>query len=128
MLIHADVLFASHFWHAIDHTGLGKDGVSVEVDNPTGSRTHRQKFKVSLYATPKPGRRRKRNMQHIKQDPDDVVAATYDEWGFFIAHLFNCEPGARIGAYKDADDFHTQTHGAFRLQTATDVENYLVAR
>ena len=36
-------------------------------------------------------------------------AATYDEWGWFIAELMHRDPGAVFGKYKGLDSFNTQT-------------------
>lgn len=36
-------------------------------------------------------------------------AATWDEWGVFIAALYSVDPNARIGPYADRADFIRQT-------------------
>ena len=38
-------------------------------------------------------------------------AATYDEWGWFLAHVFAADPSAIAGPYKGIDDFHAQVDG-----------------
>lgn len=41
---------------------------------------------------------------------DQVVqAATWDEWGIFMARLFDHEPTMRIGPYRDRDHFRWST-------------------
>lgn len=55
---------------------------------------------------------------------ENVWAATYDEWGWFIAEIFKADPTARwgpkpkpgrtgYGIYASPDDFHEKTHGNF---------------
>jgi hypothetical protein len=48
-------------------------------------------------------------------------AATYDEWGYFIAEVFGMDPEARFGGlgksnwgYRSLDDFHAKTGGRFK--------------
>lgn len=40
-------------------------------------------------------------------------AATYDEWGLFLAELFSRDPGMKAGNYNGAQDFIAQTKGAY---------------
>lgn len=37
-------------------------------------------------------------------------AASWDDWGFVIARLFNADPEARVGFYGSKADFITQVH------------------
>jgi hypothetical protein len=39
----------------------------------------------------------------------EVQAATWDEWGIFMARLFDHEPEMRIGPYRDRDHFRWST-------------------
>jgi hypothetical protein len=48
----------------------------------------------------------------------DEGAATYDDYGRFIAALFAIDPNARIAYYDGADDFHVKTAGKYRQQSA----------
>lgn len=41
------------------------------------------------------------------------MAASWTEWGWFIARVFEIDPGARVGDYKGVEDFHRQTHDRF---------------
>ncbi len=41
------------------------------------------------------------------------LAASWTEWGWFLARVFEEDPDARCGDYKGAEDFHAQTHGRF---------------
>lgn len=46
-------------------------------------------------------------------------AATWDQWGVLLGHLFRLDPGMNVGGYNrptyaGASDFHRQTDGRFR--------------
>ncbi|MEU7814109.1 hypothetical protein [Pseudonocardia sp. NPDC049154] len=44
-----------------------------------------------------------------------MIAATWDEWGIFLAEVFRRDPGATIPtAYRSADYFHWATADRFR--------------
>jgi hypothetical protein len=47
---------------------------------------------------------------------DRLWAATYDEWGWFIADLFERDPSASFGHYKTAAKFHEMTKNKYRLE------------
>lgn len=85
-----------------------------------GSRTHRRAFEIKLGAEKDAAHNRYTNSG--KGGADTVVghyAATYDEWGWFIARLFGRDPAAKFGGYRGRGDFHLQTRGAFR-ETVVD--------
>lgn len=114
MRIHTDLIYDNHLLRALDSTGLTTDGVWLETCDQHGSRSRARAFNVKLAATPRDGRRRRRNFATRLGDDVNTVAATYDEWGIWIRALFKVDPEAIIGQYKGVDDFHTQTHGRFR--------------
>lgn len=41
------------------------------------------------------------------------MAASWTEWGWFLARVFERDPLARCGQYKDLDDFNVQTGDRF---------------
>lgn len=43
----------------------------------------------------------------------DDQAATWDEWGIALGHMFRLDPAMRTEYYADADDFNWQTGGRF---------------
>lgn len=47
----------------------------------------------------------------------DYPAATWDEWGIFLAWIFRRDESADATYYKGADDFHWQTGDRFRTLT-----------
>jgi hypothetical protein len=65
-----------------------------------GSRTHTTAFDVSLSGS----------ARHRSQADRDEFAATWDEWGWFLAFLFAHDPDIKCsGVYRDADDFRNRT-------------------
>lgn len=60
-----------------------------------------------------------KNSRHYKNSgthgASDIWAATYEEWGWFIAEIFALDPDAIFGAYKSLDSFNEQTSDQFRL-------------
>jgi hypothetical protein len=52
------------------------------------------------------------------QSDRDQYAATWDEWGIFLATLYKLDPRMVAGrTYADAHDFHWQTGGRFTTLT-----------
>lgn len=89
-------------------------GTSLRVTGH-GSRTHDRSFDVHLT-----GSSNRRAMSPPKpHGASDDYAATWDEWGVFLAHVFAADPDARCGRsvkrpeYADAVDFHNRTFGRF---------------
>lgn len=89
------------------------EGVWLEYLGEHRSRSRTWRLDFRLYADPRPGRMRRRNMQHILQDPPDVVAATWHEWGYVIRDILELDPDAICGTYNGLEDFHDRTHGEF---------------
>lgn len=67
-----------------------------------GSRSHHIAYSVRLSGSSKS------TMTNL---PDK--AATYDEWGFFLAEIFARDPQAKCGGYNGREDFIVQTDGKF---------------
>ena len=79
-----------------------------------GSRSHDHAFEVKLGADMKikgDGRRWTNSGNHGK---GETYSALYDEWGWFIAGVFEQDPDAKFGPYADYEDFHNKTHGAYQ--------------
>lgn len=94
--------------------------VYIDVLIQRASRTRAYAAEVHLAASHKsPGdRRRYANTGHNGADRG-TFAASYDEWGHFLAALFELDPAAVAGPYKSRDDFHAQTRNAYYLVSAT---------
>lgn len=101
MKIHSDTLtlsdirnavpngcYLAAFDHKDDYTSIGEEG----------SRKRSRGYVVRLSGSSK------YNMQRL---PDK--AATWDEWGIFIAALFAADPNAICGWYSSRDDFIEKT-------------------
>jgi hypothetical protein len=99
MKIHTNTLTRRDFEHALpEGTWLYE---CREAD--FGSRTHDRAFQVRLSGSHKVA----------LSGVVGVKAATYEEWGEFLARLFQFDPAAKCGNYKTAEDFNRQTNYAF---------------
>jgi hypothetical protein len=111
MKIHSDTLtfldiqqavprgcFLANFYH---------DGRLCDIVE-AGSRSHKRSFIVRLSGTSK-------STMDTRNMPEPEKAATYDEWGYFLAALFSKDESAKMGVYKDAADFDFKTGHAFPL-------------
>jgi hypothetical protein len=90
-------------------------GVSLAMTRH-GSRTHSHAFNVTLEGS---SNRRPNPGSGQGGDPD-ARAATWEEWGMFLARVFAADPAARTtggGGYDGADDYHWQTGDRFRTLT-----------
>lgn len=103
---------------------------------PYGSRTHAGAFEVQLGtfekdSLPKGYRDQHGNVMHVRRFKNTgdrgasseyygecgaIWAATWDEWGWFIAYVFEADPDARFGHYASYADFMFQTDGKFDLE------------
>jgi hypothetical protein len=110
MFIHTNTLSYGDLGHALKTVGL--NDVWIVGFETLGSRSHARKFKLYLRAERVEGRRRPN--QNVRQFGSDEWSPTYDEYGKWMAELYRREDGAKIAFYKDADDFHKQTKGAFK--------------
>lgn len=110
MRIHSDKLLGVDIYAATQ----GLPGVSVETCTSHGSRKRDGAYEVKLSGT----------SSYDSQGVDDYgqtfKAATWDEWGIFIARLFAIDPEAIIGQYKDLYSFEAYTQ--YRFDTL-DIED-----
>jgi hypothetical protein len=86
--------------------------VVVHILSTHGSRTHKAAYEVALRGTGK--RHTKRPNTGITGANSDEYAATYDDWGHFIAALYQNDPTAKIGPYKSRTHFHVVTKDKYR--------------
>lgn len=86
-------------------------GVRAEVVNPHRSRSRRYAYEVRLTGTG----------SHATQwGTRDTPAATWDEWGMFLAKLYELDPNMVAANYRDAAHFHWTTGDRFRALTPTE--------
>lgn len=118
MRFHTNSINAAEIHRALTDTGLHAEGVRVALCEVHNSRSHRVGFEITLRAEPgrdRNGRARRNPASGVYGFAQSFEkAATYDEWGIFMARLFEMEPDAKwSGAYKDASDFHKKTRYEF---------------
>lgn len=118
MRLHSDTLTRDEIDAALVNADL--PGVFIDVLSSHGSRSRARAFEVRLAAEPGKDRngnvRRPRNSGSYGSDGrDPFKGATYDEWGYFIAELFERDPDAVFGPYNGRDDFHRKTNGDYRV-------------
>lgn len=103
MKLHTDRINAGEVFDAAREAGVTIHGFAQ-----VGSRTHARGFIVYLEGS-----------STRQSNGRDHKAATWDEWGVFMAALYRLDYSARWGTntkwgYRDAADFHWQTSERFR--------------
>lgn len=108
------------------------DDIEFDIFGTVGSRSRPHAFEVHL-ATARQDTRAdgaKRKTSSMAGGGGLRYAATYDEWGYFLAEFFAADPDAKAGPYKDQDDFNTRTRYAYATRdempsdTPADPEPY----
>lgn len=104
MRLHSDYITVSDIYAILSE---GLSGVSVEISRH-GSRKRKGALEVRLEGTST-----RRNMSNTGQ------AATWDEWGVFMARVFNLDANALLG-HEDRGNFEERTQGRFDSLTMPD--------
>jgi hypothetical protein len=92
--------------------GLVSLAVRFDQLETAGSRTHRFCHRVHIAVT-------ERDAVHRRYSNSGTCgasgrwSATWEDWGWFIAEIFRCDPGARAGRYDSADHFRELTGNLF---------------
>ncbi len=108
MKIHSNVLTHDHFADAAHYASKASGGEVWTIrEDERGSRSHARAFDVILVGDGTFGRRRTMS--------GEGIAATWAQWGHFLAALYRIDPNAKAGPYNGADDFHGQTREAFHI-------------
>jgi len=101
------------------------DGVRFERCDKAGSRSHRHGFEVTLSSDGTPDRDGTPRNRPVNAGTSRYLdrftlpkAASYADWGRFLAALFEIDPDAKCPYYAGREDFHAKTAGAF-LSLAT---------
>lgn len=94
-------------------TAARKAGIYLEKFNTHGSRSHRHAFEV-IASGESPHRINSGKFGH-------EYAASWDQWGIFLAAIYAVDPTAKSWAYTDADDFHAKTGHRFDPDRSTFV-------
>lgn len=103
MRIHSDTLTVQDIREAqrLSHTGL--------TYTEHGSRKRSHAFEVKLTGSSP----RRPNGGRYGSSQSEDFAATWDEWGIFIGHLFEVDAKATMTFYEDAYEFHRKTDDRF---------------
>lgn len=116
MRIHADDLSAATIHRTLSAAidlGLVAPSVNFKTLTQHGSRSRVVAFEIQLESAgkiPGDGRRRGNSGAWGSASADDVWAATYDEWGWFLSLLFQIDPSALVmHQYDGREDFHIRT-------------------
>lgn len=110
MLIYSDHLDSRDLGDIFRATGLPAEGVYLELHGPMGSRKRAARFVVKLSADAGADRFGTRRRWANSGSWGFVggslgeKAATFDEWGVFIAAVFERDPGAIVGQYNSPDE------------------------
>ena len=119
MRIHSDTLTSGDLYRALDLSGVFSEGVWIEDFSRHGSHSRDHAFEVRLAAEPGADRNGKtrlaRNTGQYGAAAEPFKAATYDEWGYWIAAVFSYDPNAKMSYYDDAEDFARKTGGDYPL-------------
>lgn len=127
MRLHTD----THTWRSI-HEALTKaqkaghvaEHVELWICDEYGSRKKERAFEIRLgtYVKIKGDKRGWTNTgkrgANSEANGEGIYAATYDEWGWFIAELFDADPDAIFGTYVRVDGFNTATDHKYTAITA----------
>jgi hypothetical protein len=116
MRIHSDTLSNPDLVLALRRAGLQSEGVQLCINGTHGSRSHHRAVDVTLRAVvgrDRNGKARRPPMQGADIGADYPRAATYEEWGYFIAAVYCEDPDAKVGPYENVDDFDQKTRYAF---------------
>lgn len=122
MRIHSDILTISDVYQAATIAGGGDhrtSSVLVEVTQH-GSRQRARAFNLSLTGT---SSRRPNNAAggRYAHGLGDAHAATWDEWGMFLAELFRRDPAAVVPKiYESGEHFRWVTGARFDTLTPAD--------
>lgn len=96
--IHSNVIETHNISAAAKEAGVG-----LARNSLAGSRSYRRAFDVILTGS----------ARHKVMHNPHIVAATYDEWGWFISYLYDIDTDAKIGPYKHSADFAEKTEWKF---------------
>lgn len=127
MRLHTD----THTWATINHAlvraqqaGRVAEHVEVMTCDEYGSRKKERAFEIKLgtHTKIKGDKRSWTNLgnrgANSEANGEGIYAATYDEWGWFIAELFATEPDLIFGHYNGRHGFDEYTRCKYILDGA----------
>lgn len=123
MKIHSDYLTYADVTRAFESTrasGLITPDVGMVQLARDGSRSYHFAYLVQLGTFNRDsrtdGKKRGYKNSGVAGADNRLWAATWEEWGWFISALFALDSDAKIGQYKNAEDFHKVTEYKFELE------------
>lgn len=112
MRVHSDTLTPDDFYLAAWAVRADAPHIYINQIGVYGSRSRARAFDVALRGRGARHTRRPNSGSYGAAQGD--FAATYDDWGYWLAELFRRDPNARVGSiYNGRDDFHARTAGVF---------------
>lgn len=120
MKLHTNIITQPAVYRALNSAILAgrisEDIYFVKLD-PSPSRSRHYGYEIQLGTDDKTsGPTRSRHFKNRgNAGADSVYAATYAEWGWFIAELFVIDPAAVFGSYRGVASFNEQTENKFVL-------------
>lgn len=121
MRIHTDTLTESDLYRALhaawgdddarNHTGHGHFWL-VKAEKH-GSRKRDHAFEVALAGDGTVSKRRRNPGTSANRSAQEDYAATWDQWGWFLAELFKRDPNMTTQYYATEAEFHAKTQGKF---------------
>jgi hypothetical protein len=106
MRLHSNVITPQQILDALSaEQAMGRIAPSVrfKVRTQHGSQSHARAYEIQLEATAQvkgDGRRAGNSGSYGAMDGSNGYAATYDEWGWLMAHLYSIDPDAVWGSVK----------------------------
>jgi predicted aminopeptidase len=124
MKIHTDTLRIADLQAALRETGLAGRGVYLDDERAPAERGSRKRARrIDFYLVATDGYGRRWANSGISGAGTDK-AATYDEWGVFLAELFERDPEASANYYASRRDFEAQTERSVAEWRSLKLPNY----
>lgn len=118
MRLRTDVLDWKEVHEALQRakdSGKVAEHIHFEIFTDHGSRTHKRAFEIQLGTYNKVAGDKRGWKNSGTHGAGAVYAATYDEWGWFIAELYAKDENMIFGHYKGYDHFLKYTNYAYDI-------------
>lgn len=119
MKLHSDKITERDIYVALRDPRIASDVHPVTLETGRSqSRRYRYEIQLGTYDQTSGPTKSRHYKNSGTSGASNVWAATYAEWGWFIARLFAIDPEATFGPYKGQDSFNAQTDNAFVLDAS----------